>query len=82
MVLRVKPTPTRFPINSLYTPIDNTLLHSISSVCHPWGAAVTSRVEILGLGVVMRSQKGRITYLLFSRQIARNVVSFCTYREA
>ncbi len=40
MVLRVKPSPTRLPINSLYTPMDNTLLHSISSVCHPWGHAV------------------------------------------
>ncbi len=37
MVLRVKPTPTRLPTNSLYTPMDNTPLHSISSVCHPWG---------------------------------------------
>ncbi len=27
MVLRVKPTPTQFPTNSLYTPIGNTLLH-------------------------------------------------------
>ncbi len=35
-VLRVKPTPTRFPTNSLYTPMDNTPLHSISSMCHPW----------------------------------------------
>ncbi len=35
-VLRVKPTPTRFPTNSLYTPMDNTPLHSISSVGHPW----------------------------------------------
>ncbi len=26
MVLRVKPTPTGFPINSLYTPMDNTLI--------------------------------------------------------
>ncbi len=25
------------PTNSLYTPMDNTPLHSISSVCHPWG---------------------------------------------
>ncbi len=33
MVLRVKPTPTRFPINSLYIPIDNTPLHPLSSVC-------------------------------------------------
>ncbi len=37
MVLRVRPTPTRFPTNSLYTPMDNTPLHSISSVCYPWG---------------------------------------------
>ncbi len=37
MVLRVKPTPTRLPTNSLYTPMDNTPLHSISSVRHPWG---------------------------------------------
>ncbi len=37
MVLRVRPTPTRFPTNSLYTPMDNTPLHSRSSVCHPWG---------------------------------------------
>ncbi len=36
MVLRVKPTPTQFPTNSLYTPMDNTLLHSLSSVGHSW----------------------------------------------
>ncbi len=33
MVLRVKPTPTRFPTNSLHTAMDITPLHSISSVC-------------------------------------------------
>ncbi len=38
MVLRVKPTPTRFPANNIYTPMDNTPMHSISSVCHPWGS--------------------------------------------
>ncbi len=38
MVLRVKPTPTRFPTNSLYTPMGNTPLHSISSVRRPWGS--------------------------------------------
>ncbi len=32
MILRVKPTPIGFPTNSLYTPVDNTLLYSISSV--------------------------------------------------
>ncbi len=31
MVLIVKPTLTRFPTNSLYTPMDNTTLHSMSS---------------------------------------------------
>ncbi len=39
MVLRVKPTPTRLPTNSFYTPVDNTPLHSIPSVCHPWSGA-------------------------------------------
>ncbi len=34
---RVKPTTTRFPTNSLYAPMDNTPLHPIPSVCHPWG---------------------------------------------
>ncbi len=43
MVLRVKPTPTRLPTNSLYTPMDNTHLHSISSVCHPWGPLLLFR---------------------------------------
>ncbi len=32
MVLRVRPKPTRFPINSLYTPLDNTLLHYYSFI--------------------------------------------------
>ncbi len=38
MVLRVKPTPTLFPTNSLYNPMDSTPLHSLSSVWHPWGS--------------------------------------------
>ncbi len=37
MVLRIKPTPARFPTKSFYTPMDNTPLHCISSVYHPWG---------------------------------------------
>ncbi len=32
IVLRVKPTPSRFPINSLYIPLGNTLLQSIPNV--------------------------------------------------
>ncbi len=31
---RFKPISTRFSTNSLYTPMDNTPLHSISCVCH------------------------------------------------
>ncbi len=38
MVLRVRPTPTRFPTNSLYTPMDNTTSHSTFQVCATRGA--------------------------------------------
>ncbi len=38
MVLRVKPTPTRFPTDSLYTPMDNTPSHSTYQVCATRGA--------------------------------------------
>ncbi len=48
MVLRVKPMPSRLPINSLYTPVDNTLLHSISSVCHPRCCFVRRVVGLAG----------------------------------
>ncbi len=44
MVLRVKHTPTRFPNNSLYTSMDNTSLHSISSVRHPCGQSLYQEV--------------------------------------
>ncbi len=36
MVLQIKPIPTRFPTNSLYTTMDNTPRHSKPSVCRPW----------------------------------------------
>ncbi len=39
MVLRVKPSPYRLPTNNFFTPVDNTPLHSIPSVCHPWSGA-------------------------------------------
>ncbi len=44
VVLRVKSTPTWFPINGLYTPMDNTPMHSISNVCHPWGSGWGNRL--------------------------------------
>ncbi len=47
MLLRVRPTPTRFAINS---PIDKTLLHSISRMCHPWGSLLSA-----GEGVASRT---------------------------
>ncbi len=40
MVLQVTPTPTRFPTSSLYTPMDKTPLHFISSVCHSCGGVL------------------------------------------
>ncbi len=46
MVLRIMPTSTRFPTNSLYTPLDNTPLHSMSCVCHLWGQVVTVSVRL------------------------------------
>ncbi len=46
VVHRVKPTPTRFPTNSLYTPMRNTPLHSISSVCQPWGTICRDSVYV------------------------------------
>ncbi len=66
MVLRVQQTATRLPTNSLYTPMDNTPLHSISSVCHPCGgvainsfkpalhvtAATDGHQDVVGIGEV------------------------------
>ncbi len=45
MVLRVKPTPTRFPTNSLYNTMDNTPLHFIPSVCHLRGTSVVASLK-------------------------------------
>ncbi len=67
-VLQVMPTPTRFPTNSLYTPMDNTSLHSIPSVRHPWGwmlfrirarSLVSRRVRLANFlkGSVYRTKK-------------------------
>ncbi len=46
-VFRIKPTTTRFPTNSLYTPMGNTPLHSISSMGHPWVVAVVVVVVVV-----------------------------------
>ncbi len=43
MVLRVKIAPTLFPTNSLYILMGSTLLHSIPSVCRPWGGVCCHR---------------------------------------
>ncbi len=50
MVLRVKPSPTRLPTNSLYTPMDNTPLHSLPSVCHPWDWQLLFCFLYVGIG--------------------------------
>ncbi len=46
MVLRVKPTLTRFPTNNLYSSKVNTLMHSVSSVSHPWGRSSSSSIKL------------------------------------
>ncbi len=55
MVLRVKPTPNRFPTNSLHIPMDNTPLHSMASVCHPWGEGLLWAGHITSSGLLMGS---------------------------
>ncbi len=58
MVLRVKPTPTRCPTNSLDAQMDNTRVHSISSVYNPWGSFLTRTVDMEKiLGPRIRSRK-------------------------
>ncbi len=66
MVLRVKPTPTRFPNSSLYTPMDCTLLHSISSVQTRDAPAV-----------VVRSSKQRTCPIVTTRH--ENVGKYIAY---
>ncbi len=46
MVLRGKPAPNRFPTSLLCILMENTLLLSISSVCHPWGPAMRSHISV------------------------------------
>ncbi len=47
MVLRISHTRTQFPTNSLFTPMDNTPLHSTYQVCATRGAS-TCRWDIIG----------------------------------
>ncbi len=68
MVLRVKPTLTRFPTNNLYTPMDNTPLHSISSVCHPCGTTVV-------VLIIMRMRKFSAAYQLLGFLSESNLLS-------
>ncbi len=42
MVLRVRPTSTRFPTNNLCSAIDKALLHSISRMCYQWGSLLSA----------------------------------------
>ncbi len=58
MVLRVRPTPTRFPMNIIYTPMDNIPLYSM------WHF----RTDSLLAGYLFRSQHVCITISLFRSQ--------------
>ncbi len=70
VVLRVKPTPTRFPINSFYTPMGNVPSHSLSIVCHPWGNSWCSSSSLsLSVGFSIQDEAmdvARGRYLLAS----------------
>ncbi len=46
MAIRVRPTPTRFPINILYILLDKTSLHSISIVRRSWGMLLLFRRKV------------------------------------
>ncbi len=37
MALRVEPTPTPVPTNGRCTPMENTPVYYVLSVCRPWG---------------------------------------------
>ncbi len=49
MVFRVKPAPTRFTTNRLYTPMDSIPLHSLFNVCCPWGSSCSFASQRLNL---------------------------------
>ncbi len=66
MALGVRPTPTRFPTYSLYTPMDNPLLHSIPNVCRAWGNAVLSQIEVA----------------FARRSVVKNVIAFLLLKSA
>ncbi len=78
MVLRVKPTSTRFPTNSLYTPMDNTPMHSITSVCHPWGFSIC--VLFLGRGeaVVLGD---RVSVCTVNSLTKGNILNYLSFRD-
>ncbi len=44
MTLRVRPTPTRFSVNLLYTPVESILLHSLKSVQCPRRCCAVMRI--------------------------------------
>ncbi len=50
----VRPSTARLPANIFYTSLDNTPLHSIPSVCRPWGEG------LLSSGVVNMSVGNRV----------------------
>ncbi len=62
ILLRVKPARSRFPIHIFYTPLNNTPLHSIPSVCRLRGgfvAIVGSSVPWAYLRVTLAPFQGR-----------------------
>ncbi len=64
MELLVRPAPTRFSTNSRYTPIDNTPLHFMSSMCHPWGCCYSTVVAQFGICIEHRAERPEFVNIL------------------
>ncbi len=73
MALRVRPTLTQLPNNIIYTPMDSTPLHSLSSVCHPWGvvAVPVQSHSITYLFVYSLATEGQVLNLQESVYLCR-----------
>ncbi len=68
MLLLDRPTPTQFPASILYTPLDNTLLHSTLYSC-THSLLYNKCVTLVGLLTVVESSSKKTNYYLWLRSI-------------
>ncbi len=78
MVLQVKPTPTRFPTNSLNTPMDNTPFYSV-----PWGRATGVRItSVLCTSNLITITCGRWALVTVGCLLLLEAQSSCMFRHS